>query len=86
LALAASPGAVPAHDESEDALVGGSCGSELYPAQAGAEARGCCVLITADGPRCASASRGYCEMRAREAGILFEFHEAASCSDLEQCR
>jgi hypothetical protein len=44
------------------------------------------VLVTADGPRCAYASRGYCAMRAQQAGIQFEFHEVASCSELQQCR
>jgi hypothetical protein len=85
IAIATSHGAVPVELRNE-ALVTESCGSGLHTAQAGPEARGCCVLITSDGPRCATASRGYCEMRAREAGVLFEFHEAASCGDLAQCR
>ena len=55
-------------------------------AQTGDEARGCCVLVTASGPSCAYSSRGYCAMRAMEAGVQFEFHEVASCAELQQCR
>lgn len=64
-----------------------SCGSPFQPAQQDRnEQRGCCVLITESGPRCAYASRGYCEMRASEANLMYEFHEVASCSDVPQCR
>jgi hypothetical protein len=63
-----------------------SCETPLEPTQAGGEARGCCVLVTNEGPRCAYTNRGYCAMRAQAAGVQFEFHEVASCSELAQCR
>jgi hypothetical protein len=64
-----------------------SCAVPLVPAQAGGdEERGCCILVTESGPRCAYTNRGYCTMRAAEAGLRFEFHTVASCSDLPQCR
>ena len=64
-----------------------SCETPLEPTQADGEARGCCVLVTNEGPRCAFTSRGYCAMRAQAAGVQFEFHdEVASCAELAQCR
>jgi hypothetical protein len=63
-----------------------SCETPLGPTQADGEARGCCVLVTNEGPKCAYTNRGYCAMRAQEAGVQFEFHEVASCSELAQCR
>ena len=86
LALAVAYAKEVRRDDSLEA-VSPSCATPLAPTQGSSdEVRGCCILVTPDGPRCAYTNRAYCETRAAEAGLQFEFHEVGSCSELPQCR
>ncbi len=58
-------------------------GTPLLMAQA--EARGCCVL-RGEKTHCAYTSRAYCEQKAGQSGISFEFKKGKSCRKVPACR
>ena len=58
-------------------------GSPLLIAQA--SARGCCVL-RGEKTHCAYTSRAYCERKAGQSGIDFDFKKGRSCRKVPACR
>jgi|SRR5688572_17885310 hypothetical protein len=82
-----------AHSEPES-VFGETCGSampfDVPPARVlqagGDEERGCCIIEAADGRKCVYASRGFCRMKADEAGVAHRFHANTSCSSVPQCQ
>lgn len=54
-------------------------------AQAGEEARGCCVIPGAAN-KCVYTNAAFCSTEAGKANRPYEFHPNVSCSSLPQCR
>jgi hypothetical protein len=47
--------------------------------------RGCCVLKTAK-QKCVFTNRAYCEHKAKEARVEFEFYTGTTCKELPACK
>lgn len=52
---------------------------------AGDSDRGCCILKT---PRakCVYTNKAFCERKARQANVKFEFHKSVECKTISACR
>ena len=52
---------------------------------AGDSDRGCCVLKTPKA-KCVYTNKAFCERKARQANITFDFHKGVECKTISACR
>lgn len=52
---------------------------------AGDSDRGCCILKTPQA-KCVYTNQAFCERKARQANVKFEFHKGVACKTISACR